>query len=50
VIVLLSLAYLEEDGMLLCVALAAALVSLASTGLTVWAGVRVTDWLSMLFD
>jgi hypothetical protein len=49
VIVLLSLAYLEEDGVLLCVALVAALASLAITGLTVWAGVKVTDWLAPLF-
>jgi hypothetical protein len=49
VIVLLSLAYLEEDGVMLCVALAAAIVSLAITGLTVWAGVKVTDWIALLF-
>jgi hypothetical protein len=49
VIVLLSLAYLEEDGVILCVALAAAVVSLAITGLTVWAGVKVTDWIALLF-
>jgi hypothetical protein len=49
VIVLLSLAYLEEDGVLLCAALGSALVSLAITGLTIWAGVKVTDWLAPLF-
>lgn len=49
VIILLSLAYLEEDGVILCVALAAAVVSLAITGLTVWAGVKVTDWIALLF-
>jgi len=49
VIVLLSLAYLEEDGVLLCAALGSALVSLAITGLTIWAGIRVTDWLAPLF-
>lgn len=49
VIVLLSLAYLEEDGVLLCAALGAAVLSLAITGLTVWAGVRVTDWIAPLF-
>jgi hypothetical protein len=49
VIVLLSLAYLEEDGVLLCAALGSALVSLAITGLTIWAGVKVTDWLALLF-
>ncbi|MBP6011257.1 MAG: exopolysaccharide biosynthesis protein [Alphaproteobacteria bacterium] len=45
VIGLLSLAYLEEDGVLLCIGLAAAVLSLAITGLTVWAGIRVVDWL-----
>lgn len=45
VIALLSLAYLEEDGVLLCVALAAAAVSLAITAVTVWAGIRVVDLL-----
>jgi hypothetical protein len=50
VIMLLALAYLEEDGVLLCVALAAALVSLAITGATVWAGIKVTDWLAPLFN
>lgn len=45
VIGLLSLAYLEEDGVLLCIGLAAAVLSLAITGFTVWAGIRVVDWL-----
>lgn len=45
VIGLLSLAYLEEDGVLLCVALAAAVLSLAITAATVWAGIRVVDLL-----
>lgn len=45
VIVLLALAYLEEDGVLLCVALGAAVVSLAITGATVWAGIKVTEWI-----
>ncbi len=45
VIGLLSLAYLEEDGVLLCMGLAAAALSLAITGFTVWAGIRVVDWL-----
>ena len=49
VIMLLSLAYLEEDGVMLCVALAAALVSLAITAATVWAGIKVTDLLTPLF-
>jgi hypothetical protein len=50
VIMLLSLAYLEEDGVLLCIGLAAALVSLAITGVTVWAGIRATNLLEPLFD
>ena len=45
VVGLLSLAYLEEDGVLLCVALAAAVFSLAITAATVWAGIRVVDLL-----
>ena len=45
VVALLSLAYLEEDGVLLCVALAAAALSLAITAMTVWAGIRVIDLL-----
>ncbi|MCE9523485.1 MAG: exopolysaccharide biosynthesis protein [Alphaproteobacteria bacterium] len=49
VVMLLSLAYLEEDGALLCVSLFAALASLAITGLSVWAGIRATDLLGSLF-
>ncbi len=45
VVGLLSLAYLEEDGVLLCVALAAAVLSLAITAATVWAGIRMVDLL-----
>jgi hypothetical protein len=45
VIMLLALAYLEEDGVLLVLALAAALLSLGITGVTVWASIRATDWL-----
>jgi len=45
VIGLLALAYLEEDGALLCLGLAAAVLSLAITGATVWAGIRVADLL-----
>lgn len=47
VVMLLSLAYLEEDGLLLCVALAAALLSLAITAATVWAGIEVGDLLGL---
>lgn len=45
VIMLLSFAYLEEDGILLCIALVAALASLSVTGVTVWAAIRTTGWL-----
>jgi hypothetical protein len=45
VIGLLALAYLEEDGVLLCLGLGAAALSLAITGATVWAGIRVADLL-----
>ena len=50
VIMVLALAYLEEDGVLLCVALAAAAASLTITAATVWAGIKVTDWLAPLFN
>jgi hypothetical protein len=45
VIMLLALAYLEEDGVALLVALVAALGSLAVTGVTVWGAVETIDWL-----
>ncbi len=45
VIMLLALAYLEEDGVALLIALAAATVSLAITGVTVWGTVETIDWL-----
>jgi hypothetical protein len=45
VIMLMALAYLEEDGVALLVALAAALASLALTGATVWGTVETIDWL-----
>ena len=45
VIMLLALAYLEEDGVALLIALAAALASLALTGATVWGTVETIDWL-----
>jgi hypothetical protein len=45
VIMLLSFAYLEEDGVLLCIALVAALASLSVTAVTVWAAIRTTGWL-----
>ena len=48
VIMLVSFAYLEEDGVLLCMSLAAALVSFALTAATVWATVRATGFLEKL--
>lgn len=48
VIVLLSFAYLEEDGLALCIALAAALTTLAATAATVWAAVLGIDFVGQL--
>jgi hypothetical protein len=45
VIMLLALAYLEEDGFALVLALVAALCSLALTGMTVWGAVETIDWI-----
>jgi len=39
-IMLIAFAYLEEDGVLLCMALGAGLVSLAATGVASWASTR----------
>jgi hypothetical protein len=48
VVMLLSFAYLEEDGVVLCVALVAALATLAFAGAVVWAAVRGIGWLERL--
>jgi hypothetical protein len=48
VIMLVSFAYLEEDGVLLCIALAAAIASFAITAATVWATVTATGFLEKL--
>ncbi len=45
VIMLLALAYLEEDGIALLVALIAALASLSITAATIWGTVETVDWL-----
>ena len=45
VIMLMALAYLEEDGVALLLALAAALVSLGITGVTVWGTIETIDWI-----
>ena len=42
---MLALAYLEEDGFALLIALTAALGSLAMTGVTVWGAVQTIDWI-----
>jgi hypothetical protein len=49
VIMLISFAYLEEDGILLCVSLAAALLSLSITAATVWATVQATGLIERLW-
>jgi hypothetical protein len=48
VVMLLSFAYLEEDGVVLCIALVAALAVFAVAGAAVWATVRGIDWLDRL--
>jgi hypothetical protein len=45
VIMLLALAYLEEDGAALLVALIAALASLAATGGALWGAIETIDWI-----
>lgn len=47
-IMLVALAYLEEDGVMLCVALAVAISSLAITAATVWATVAGIEFLDRL--
>ncbi len=44
-VMLVALAYLEEDGVMLCIALAIAVCSLAITAATVWATVAGIDFL-----
>ncbi len=43
-IALIAFAYLEEDGLLLGIALAAALVMLAAASLAVWEALSATGW------
>jgi hypothetical protein len=47
-IMLVALAYLEEDGVMLCIALAVAISSLAITAATVWATVAGIEFLDRL--
>lgn len=44
VITLIAFAYLEEDGLLLCAALLAALCILAATGIFIWEAASATGW------
>lgn len=48
VIMLIAFAYLEEDGILLCIGLAAAAVSLALTLAAVWGALKGVDFLEGL--
>ncbi|MBL6615195.1 MAG: exopolysaccharide biosynthesis protein [Reyranella sp.] len=45
VVMLLAVAYLEDDGFALLLALGAALGSLALTGVAVWGAVETIDWI-----
>jgi len=45
VVILLAVAYMEEDGLALLVSLIGALASLAITAATVWGTVATVDWL-----
>lgn len=47
VVMLLALAYLEEDGIALMVALVAALVSIAITTATVWGTIETIGWIDL---
>jgi len=49
VIMLISFAYLEEDGVLLWISLAVALLSFSITAATVWATVRATGLINRLW-
>jgi hypothetical protein len=42
---LLALAYLEEDGIALVLALLAALAALSLTAATIWGTLQTVDWL-----
>ena len=46
-IALLSLAYLQEDGVMLCIAGAVSSASLALTAATVWGAIRTADWIGV---
>jgi hypothetical protein len=48
VIALISLAYLEEDGLLLSIALLAAVMVMTAAGVAVWETIRGAKWISGL--
>ena len=50
VIVLVAFAYLEEDGVLLCLTLAIILVLLMIAGGVAWQGMSTTGWVKGLFE
>ena len=45
IIMLLALAYLEEDGLVLLIAFAGAVGALAVTAATVWGMIETIDWI-----
>jgi hypothetical protein len=49
VIMALALAYLEDDGIVLLIALTAAVASLAVTGVALWGAVETANWLDRLW-
>jgi len=49
VIAMISLAYIEEDGLLLCISVVAALVSLAFTAAIVWATIEAPAMIERLW-
>lgn len=48
IVMMLALAYLEEDGIVLMVALLAAVSSLAITGAALWGAIETANWLDRL--
>lgn len=49
VIMLLALAYLEEDGIMLLLSLAASLTSVAITAAALWLSVETADWIDRIW-
>jgi len=50
VILLLSFAYLEEDGVLLCISLGAAFISITITAATIWGAIRTAGLLDTVLS